>query len=95
MQVNLTILCAADQHKTRPLANLATDIPELGDSEGAVEGEFYHVVPPDAGLDLVLRVTQPAVLGIPGPGEVPHHHQAQDVNCKVEQPPPPRLAELV
>ena len=39
---------------------LPLDIEPLRDGEGPVEGELDHVVPPDGGLNVMVRVLVPA-----------------------------------
>ena len=39
---------------------LPLHVRPLGDGEGPVEGELDHVVPPDGGLNVMVRVLVPA-----------------------------------
>ena len=38
---------------------LSPHISELRNGEGPVEGELYHVVPPDGRLDIMVRIIVP------------------------------------
>ena len=75
--------------------NLSFNIEELCDEQRPIEGQLYHVVPPDTRVYVVAWIVPPAVQHVPGPGLVPHDEDAHHVSKNVEGPSPTSLTEFV
>ena len=75
--------------------NLSFNIEKLCDEQRPIEGQLYHVVPPDTIVHVVAGVVPPAVEHVPGPWLVPHDEDAHQVSKNVEGPSPTSLTKFV
>ena len=60
-----------------------------------MEGQLYHVIPPDTHVHVLAGLVPTAVQHVPRPWLVPHDEYAHHMSKYVEGPSPTSLPELI